>query len=321
MASRCLALALAGSAALAYQLDTVIPVPMRAPAECAHGCAVWSDLAGSHSDASQAAVDALWASRAAQASAGAACAIPAQWGAPMGALCYCAGLPGAPTAVWGVCSEPDVPTPQQINLQYGASGAELQVAWVTADRGAALVRAPLVELCSGGACVNVSGSATRAPEPQLPSRVLTFAFVPLPAAATAPGARFTYRALPGTAVAAWSRVFEVALPAAGAPQTLAVFGDQGLYPYSSVGNLIDDAEIQGVIMLGDAAYNMAMANGTRGDAYLYALEPLLSSAPWVVAEGNHELEVRFLRLLLCWRHPERASSLFSPFRLQPLPIL
>ena len=59
----------------------------------------------------------------------------------------------------------------------------------------------------------------------------------------------------------------------GVPQTLAVFGDQGLYPYSSVGNLIDDARagwaaggIQGVLHLGDLSYNMAMANGTRGEA-------------------------------------------------------
>ena len=295
-----LVLALAAAAALAptsaYQLDTVIPVPMRAPAECAHGCAQWSDLQGSYSTASQAAVDALWADPAAQRAAGAACAIPANLGVPMGAVCYCAGTAAARTSAWGACSEPDVPTPQQVNLQYGASGAELQVAWVTADRGAPLVRPPLVELCAeGGSCVNISGAATRAPEPQLPSRVLTFAFVPLPAAATAAGARFTYRALPGTAAAAWSREFAVALPAAGAVQTLAIFGDQGLYPYSSVGNLIDDARagaggVQGVLHLGDLAYNMGMSNGTRGDAYMYALEPLLSAVPWITVEGNHELE-------------------------------
>jgi hypothetical protein len=296
-----LALALSAAAlalpAAAYQLDTVIPVPMRAPEQCPHGCAQWSDLAGSFSAASQAAVDALWASSTAQRAAGAACAIPAGLGVPMGAICYCAGTAAARTSAWGVCSEPDVPTPQQVNLQYGASGAELQVAWVTADRGAPLVRAPLVELCpaAGGACLNVSGTARRAPEPQLPSRVLTFAFVPLPAAATAAGARFTYRALPGTAAAAWSREFAVALPAPGAVQTLAVFGDQGLYPYSSVGNLIDDARagaggVQGVLHLGDLAYNMGMSNGTRGDGYMYALEPLLSAVPWITVEGNHELE-------------------------------
>lgn len=283
------------SGCAAYMHDTVIGVPMTPPLECEFGCAVWADLSNSHSDASQAYVDSLWADAVAERAAGSSCAIPANWGVPQGAACYCAGVPAAHSTAWGYCSEPRVPTPQQVNLQYGASGAELQVAWVTADRGAPLVRAPLVEVCApaGGGCVNASGRSARAPEPQLPSRVLTYSFVPLPAAATAPGARFTYRALPGTEPAAWSQAFEVQLPAAGAAQRMAVFGDQGLYPYSSVGNLIDDLSggaIHSVLHLGDFAYNLAMSNGTRGDAYMYALEPLLARAPMVWTLGNHELE-------------------------------
>jgi hypothetical protein len=259
--------------ARAYMHDTVITVPMLPPAECPFGCAVWADLSNSHSNADQHAVDALWASAVAERNAGSSCAIPANLGVPLGAACYCAGVPAAHSTAWGYCSEPSVPTPQQVNLQFGASGAELQVAWVTADRDAPLVRAPLVEVCAlaGGGCVNVSGTSARAPEPQLPSRVLTYSFVPLPLALTAPGARFTYRALPGTEPAAWSHAFPVSVPAAGAVQKMAIFGDQGLYPYSSIGNLVDDlraGDIQSVLHLGDLAYNMAMANGTRGDGYM-----------------------------------------------------
>jgi hypothetical protein len=240
-------------------------------------------------------VDSLWASAVAERDAGSSCAIPANLGVPLGAACYCAGVPAAHSTAWGYCTEPEVPYPQQVNLQYGASGAELQVAFVTADRGAPLVRAPIVEACAlgGGGCVNASGYTTRAPEPQLPSRVLSYSFVPLPPALTAPGSRFTYRALPGTEPAAWSREFLVSLPTAGAPQRMAVFGDQGLYPFSSVGNLIDDARagaINSVLHLGDLAYNLAMANGSRGDGYMYALEPLLSGNPMIYTEGNHELE-------------------------------
>ena len=169
------------------------------------------------------------------------------------------------------------------------------MAFVTADREAPLVGPPLVELCgvNGAGCVNVTGHATRAAEPQLPSRVLTYSFVPLPMSLTPPGARLTYRALPGTSLAAWSEAFELNIPPAGAVQKFAIFGDQGVYPYSSIGNLIDDyaqGKIQSVIMLGDLAYNLGMANGTRGDGYLYALQPLLASIPWVTVEGNHELE-------------------------------
>ena len=289
---RCCAFALAAAlhGATAYMKDTVISAPMRPPALCANGCAAWANISASHNTAPQPAVDALWASAAAQRAAGAACALPANLGVPQGAACYCAGAADAPTRAWGYCSEPDVPYPQQVNLQHGASGAELQVAWVTSDRGLPLARPPIVEVCGagGGACVNASGAATRAPEPQLPSRVLTYAFVPRPPALTVPGAILTYRALPGTSPAAWSEVFTLAIPKAGAAQSLAVFGDQGVYPYSSLGNLLDDlgaGAISAVLHLGDLAYNMAMENGTRGDGYMYALEPLLSRIPMVYTIG------------------------------------
>jgi 3',5'-cyclic AMP phosphodiesterase CpdA len=277
----------------AYMHDTVISVPMLPPAECIFGCAVWSDLSNSHSDADQSYVDGLWADAVVERAAGSSCAIPANLGVPMGAACYCAGIPAEHVTAWGYCSEPAAPAPQQVNLQYGASGGELQVAWVTVDRGAPLVGAPVVEVCGSGGCANYSGRSTRAPEPQLPSRVLTYSFVPLPAALTVPGAAFSYRALPGAEPAAWSPAFSVRVPARSEPQRMAVFGDQGLYPYSSVGNLIDDARagaIHAVLHLGDLAYNLAMANGSRGDAYMYALEPLLSRLPMIYVEGNHELE-------------------------------
>ena len=35
---------------------------------------------------------------------------------------------------------------------------------------------------------------------------------------------------------------------------------------------------------------MGMSNGTRGDGYMYSLEPLLATIPRASAEGNHELE-------------------------------
>lgn len=306
------AAALLPSPSSAYMLDTLISAPMRAPASCAHGCALWSDVRSSHSSMAQADVDALWVSHDAQAAAGSACALPGNVGVPMGAMCVCAGTAAAPAHGSGVCSEPDAPTPQAVNLQWGASGAELQVAFVTLDRGAAQLRSPLVELCCEGAacacpafegvasmsrgagtagCVNVTGApATRAPEPQDPSRVLSYSFVLLPRS-LAPRAAYTYRALPGAEGAAWSEVFTMRAPglAPGEPQRMALFGDQGLYPYSSVGNLLDDAAggaIDALIHLGDLAYNLAMANGTRGDAYMYALQPLLATMPWLAVIGN-----------------------------------
>ena len=173
----------------AYMHDTVLTVPMIPPTQCLYGCALWSDLAASHSTASQASVDRLWLNRTLQAAALRSCAIPGALSVPQGASCYCAGTPSAPTSAWGVCAPPAAPTPMQINLQFGASGAQLQVAFVTEDRGAPLLAPPLVELCGGGVagCVNATGLAWRAPEPQQPSRVLTYAFVPLPEGLTRAG--------------------------------------------------------------------------------------------------------------------------------------
>ena len=60
-----------------------------------------------------------------------------------------------------------------------------------------------------------------------------------------------------------------------------------------MGNVVDAAaagDIDYVVHLGDLAYNMEMSNGTRGDGYMYAMQPLLSLVPWVTVEGNHEIE-------------------------------
>lgn len=39
---------------------------------------------------------------------------------------------------------------------------------------------------------------------------------------------------------------------------------------------------------GDHAYNVGMANGHRGDAYMNAFQPVLSSCLWMPVIGNHE---------------------------------
>lgn len=239
--------------ARAYQLDTVISANMAPPTDCPEGCAVWSDLASSYSTASQSAIDALWRNASVQASVGSQCAIPSSFGTPEGALCYCAGSKARSASNWGYCEPPIVPQPQQVNLQFGRSGAELQVAFVTMERGVTRVTQPQVELCvSGQPCLNVSGSAASYPAPQNASRVYTWNLVPLPK--LAPGAVFSYRCIGGTAMAAWSGTFTANALPAGVPQRFALFGDQGMESYSSVGNLLDDqaeGKIDFVVHLGD----------------------------------------------------------------------
>jgi hypothetical protein len=48
------------------------------------------------------------------------------------------------------------------------------------------------------------------------------------------------------------------------PLRFAIFGDQGVYPFNNMGNLIEDRAgglVDLVVHLGDAAYNLAMQGG------------------------------------------------------------
>lgn len=281
----------------AYMYDTILTdVHMLPPSVCENGCvASWADVAASYSSVPQSTVDALFFDRSLMNTS--ACALPANLGVPEGASCYCAGTSAAPSKLFGTCEEPLIPQPQQINLQFGADGSSIQVAFVTIERGAPLVAPPRVELCGpalSAPCVNVSGTTTRAPEPQDPTRVYSYSFVQLPR--LTPRGAYTYRAIGGTDAASWSPRVAFSAPALTPgtfPVSFAVFGDQGVYPYSSIGNLRDDVAndaIQFLVHLGDLSYNLAMDNGTRGDGYMYALEPSLSRIPWLASIGNHELE-------------------------------
>ncbi len=303
------ALALCAAAARGNMYDVVEPA-MAPPPACALGCAPWADLAAGHNSAAQASVDALWASADAQRAAGSSCAMPALFaGQPeaeahlpsvaeplgfdfsFGPQCFCAGSAAAPTSASGYCADPLVPTPQQVNLQFGASERELSVAFVTLDGARPLVAPPLVELCDGAGanCRNVSGTTKRMQEPQLLSRVYSFHVVTLPSP-LAPGASFTYRVRGGTADGAWRGGFAFTTrPAAAAPTRFATCGDLGPYPYASNGNLLADETLSFFVHLGDHAYNMAMGGGARGDAYMIGLQPVLSRTPWLSVIGNHEL--------------------------------
>lgn len=219
--------------------------------------------------ARQATVDALWLNSTLERLAGSSCAIPANLGVPEGAACYCAGTNSAPVDSWGYCGDPAIPTPQQVNLQFGADGDHVQVSFATLDHGATQTGSPIVELCDDdGSCVNVTGRTALAPEPQNPSRVYSYHFVPLPSPLKAATA-YSYRARGGTTVGAWSPWMRMATRDPARPLRFAIFGDQGVYPFNNMGNLIEDRAgglVDLVVHLGDAAYNLAMQGGGEGAA-------------------------------------------------------
>lgn len=300
-------LALLTATATANNYDVLAP-ELAPPAACALGCARWSDLAASSNTYDQAAADGEWADPAALLAAGSSCAMPANaTGGPqlralrydfsLGPTCFCAGTQSAPTSARGACLDAPDAAPYGVNVAFGGAAGSFVVAFTTEDAGAALVRAPVVELCGPGlpsACVNASGATARYAEPQLTSRVHSGHTVPLPA--LVPGARYAYRVRGGTAGGAWApagaaRLAFDAPPAA--PARFTVVGDAGVYAYNMFSNLVADHAAGAsdyFVHLGDHAYNLAMADGARGDAYMRGLQPVLSQQPWLSVVGNHEHE-------------------------------
>lgn len=317
----------ASTIARALMYDVIVP-HSQPPAVCEHGCAAWSNLAIDYSTANQAYVNSLWANASTQQSAGSLCAMPANYtGEPgavevspdvglqfdfsLGPLCYCKGTAAQPTSSFGYCDFPEVPWPAQVNVLVGPDPSQAVVTFVTVDWGQPSVNPPLVELCTGpgigeGSCSNVTGTSSTFPEPQDPSRVYTVHNVLLQGLPQ-DGSTLVYRVRGGTAAGAgnWAGPYPLHTAPAAAPVSLLVVGDLGPYPYACYSNMLADVTdgyivpevlpsttlyARTFIHLGDHAYNMAMGNGSRGDAYMLGMEPLVSSIPWAPVMGNHELE-------------------------------
>lgn len=283
----------------------VIESAMSPPSLCTNGCAKWSDLASDYNSANQSYVNSLWISSDAQSLAGSSCSMPANFnGAPglvgpngpvesdfdfsFGPQCYCRGSSANPTSSSGYCLDPLVPTPQQVNLQFGMDENEFTVAFVTADNGLPLSKPPMAEFCQG-TCVNVTGFTNLFAETQNTQRVLSFHFVTLPSPLQS-ATTYTYRVIGGTENSVWSKVFTFTTRASGGSTKFALAGDLGIYPYNCFQNLLDDSSTSFFVHLGDHAYNLEMAGGARGDAYMMGFQPILSSIPFLSVIGNHELE-------------------------------
>jgi hypothetical protein len=287
----------------------VIESVMTPPSICTNGCASWIDLASDYNTANQSIVNSLWISQDAQALAGSSCSMPANFiGQPglvksdgpvqsdfdfsFGPQCYCKGTPSLPTAASGYCQDPAVPTPQQINLQFGMNEHELTVAFVTVDNGAPILNPPRAEFCSGltfSSCKNVTGYTNRFTETQNSERVLSFHFVTLPAPLQA-STMYSYRVIGGTVNSVWSDVFNFKTRSNSVSTKFAMAGDLGIYPYNCFQNLLDDSSISFFVHLGDHAYNLEMGGGARGDSYMMGFQRILSTIPMGSVIGNHELE-------------------------------
>ncbi|CAD6186683.1 unnamed protein product [Caenorhabditis auriculariae] len=109
-----------------------------------------------------------------------------------------------------------------------------------------------------------------------------------------PGARYYYSAGSANEM---SRVFSFFQPDGTRPLRAAVYGDVSLVNGFSIGPLVEavkNAEFDLIIHLGDFAYDLGKENGSKGDAFMNALEPIMAEVPYMTIAGNHESEQNFL---------------------------
>ena len=146
---------------------------------------------------------------------------------------------------------------------------------------------------------------------------------------------FAYRVgavwtLEATAWSAWMVARGPAAPSA-AQARLLVFGDLGLYNAPARPALIAEGAGSGfegrpydaAFHVGDLAYDLAAAGGSRGSRFLAAMEPLASRLPYMVVPGNHEAPHDFAHFRGLFRMPRRAASdnLFYSLDVGPVHVV
>ena len=202
---------------------------------------------------------------------------------------------------------PPLYIPEQINLQYASSSAVV-VGFVTYEpftQSSAPPQAKLQSSASPPAIVtgvthqyappgrNSTDLSANATEFALPYMMHYITF------SVTPGEKYNYSVRSGADAGLWSKMYSFRAPGGNVAETrVATYGDMGHSRYNCMQNLKDDAAkglIDVVVHMGDHCYNLGMANDRRGDAYMNAFQPVLTSLPWFPIIGNHEWVYRKLK--------------------------
>lgn len=197
---------------------------------------------------------------------------------------------------------PQINIPEQINLQY-ASPSAVVVGFVTYEVGN-VTTPPQARFrtatSSSNATYKVVTGVTHqySPPGRNSSDVLKNAtnfalpymmhYITLP---ITPGVQYNYSVKSGSEQGLWSDEYSFRAPGGNVVTRLATYGDMGHSQYNCMQNVKDDAAnglIDIIVHMGDHCYNLGMDNDRRGDAYMNAFQPALTSLPWFPIIGNHE---------------------------------
>ena len=298
------------------------------PLACESGCAQWSDVARDrtiHNLTHIRDTAALWADGAVPAGAANLCAMPGRanptdytvedqtWveHAYAGSFCYCSNASAPIESRYSAqyCRSARG-VPEQINLQL-ASSTTIVVGFVTFE-SALPGDPPTAEFGKlAAAPVSLTGVShwymeKSGPKCNFPNtgpcvqdgRNYTMSFIKF--ANLEPGASYTYRVKSGASDGAWSDRFTFrAIQPDGGTTRIAVYGDMGVYSFNNMQNLQEDCAsgtIDAIVHMGDHVYFWEDEDNLRGDAYMNAFQPTLSSCPCEWA--NLLLAASFVRLAL-----------------------
>jgi hypothetical protein len=221
-----------------------------------------------------------------------------------GSFCFCEDVTKAKNAVDryspGICRSAQG-VPEQINLQL-ASASTVVVGFVTFEVGFP-ADSPTAQFgVVGGTNKTLTGVShwyvekscrdTNYPNtnPCTKGRNYTMSFIKL--TGLEHSRKYSYRVKSGAPDGKWSDTFTFrAPPPDGGHTRVAVYGDMGVYGYNNMGNLQQDCDegiIDAIVHMGDHVYFWEDSDNKRGDAYMNAFQPTLSTCPWIPLLGNHE---------------------------------
>jgi len=307
--------------ALANVYDVVMPAYRPS---CINGCLSWTDAAQflpKSANLTQTDINAMFVDTNGSADAQEHCAMPGaragthekdcglhchsdtdQWSylydSYAGPWCFCKDPVIGVENSSQYCTPP-LNTPEQINLQY-ASPTAVVVGFVTYEPPNSTTAPPQARLFLNGDMKVVTGVTHKYSPPGRNStstlaNATEFAlpymmhYITLPVTG---GLQYNYSVRSGSSDGLWSPAYSFRAPGGRVAETrIATYGDMGHSHFNCMQNVKDDVAnglIDLVVHMGDHCYNLGMANDRRGDAYMNAWQPALTTLPWFPIIGNHE---------------------------------
>eukprot|EP00940_MAST-03C_sp_MAST-3C-sp2_P002901 g2901.t1 len=266
--------------------DMLFPL---ARSTCENGCARWEHLAKDGNTRKQSDVDSKWSTGKAPENSSNTCAMPSN-DPDMTYWCYCAHTNDAS---WAYCQSPSTPVPEQINLQHSGDSEIAVVSFVTFGEQFDEDQDPPIVVYrkeNDKTEKNSTGITRVYVDPGNEGRTYYMHFCKM--SDLMPRTKYTYRVRSGGSDFSEEMTFTSLYTGDdNMPTRFAIFGDMGVYSYNNMANLerdVDAGTIDAIVHMGDHAYNIAEANGARGDGYLNAFQRVISRVPWVPVLGNHE---------------------------------